>query len=123
MTMTPEIAQALVGHTPGPWRRSRMSNTAIEGSNGRGVCSTGGYSDNHSNGAYVDENIANADLVEAAPALRIAYLASEEENERLREELACTIVELIDHCGDGLDDHRQNRVSALRAATKIGGDA
>lgn len=56
-------------HTPGPWRLNKHAELAVENEVGRGVCSTGGYQDNFSDGAYFLENQANARLISAAPEL------------------------------------------------------
>ena len=49
-----------MAHTKEPWRIYKHSAAHVENENGRGVCSTGGYADNFSNGAFHDENEANA---------------------------------------------------------------
>ena len=87
--MTKEIAQALVGHTPGPWEyKDRFSYTLgmVEVSGPRmGVRGFTIATDVTPDQANVTR--ANARLIAAAPDLLTAYLASEEENERLREAL------------------------------------
>ena len=55
------------GHTPGPWRISKYSETAVQAKDGRGVASTGGFQS-----SVADENPtnqANARLIAAAPDL------------------------------------------------------
>ena len=87
--MTPEIALALVGHTPGPWEyKDRFSYTLgmVEVSGPRmGVRGFTIATDVTPDQANITR--ADARLIAAAPDLLIAYLASVEENERLREAL------------------------------------
>ena len=54
-----------MAHTKEPWRIYKHSAAHVENENGRGVCSTGGYADNFSNGAFHDENEANAHRIVA----------------------------------------------------------
>ena len=49
-------------------------------------------------------------------ALASALAAKDAEIERLREELACTIEEIIEHSGDDMGDSRSRRAAELRAA-------
>ena len=60
--------------TPGPWFIDRRSETHVKGQEDRSVCSTGGYASNmpHDRDTYVEENIANARLIAAAPDLLAA---------------------------------------------------
>ena len=58
-----------------------------------------------------------AALSQTDHAPEIAALRAE--IERLRDELACTYEELINHNGDDLNDNRSNRVSQLRAAVAL----
>jgi hypothetical protein len=60
--------KSLEGITPWPWFRNGRVNTLVENSNRRCVVSTGAYSDNVSDGAYILENEANAKFIEDAPA-------------------------------------------------------
>ena len=113
--MTPEIAQTLVGHTPGPWK-------AIVAGNGDGlneVIVDNGYN------PFISVAFAEGDdarLIAAAPALLTAYLASVEENERLREALT----EADNHFGpfaditiNGMHDPEDVRVvKVIRTALK-----
>lgn len=59
-------------HTPGPWEIDKRCDTsvfaALDGR--RGICSTGGYSNNMIDQEVLnDENAANARLIAAAPKL------------------------------------------------------
>lgn len=71
-------------HTPGPWSRSR--EYGVVASDGRGICSTGGYQNN-----YVDpeelqaESMANADLIASAPDLLAALRDVREELYEIRD--------------------------------------
>ena len=56
-------------HTPGPWRISKLTETAVEDGDGRGICSTGGYQQNFDTERVYQENRANARLIAAAPDL------------------------------------------------------
>ena len=88
-------------HTPGPWRIHRYAACVVEGEDGRTVATTGGYSDNTSDGAYVVENEANAHLIAAAPDL-LATLKS-------------TVIAL-EECADCLDSYRIGQLEAARSA-------
>jgi uncharacterized membrane protein YccC len=62
-------------HTKGPWRVSRLTETTVENSHGRGVCSTGGYQQNFDTERVYQENRANARLIAAAPDMYEALKA------------------------------------------------
>lgn len=55
-------------HTPGPWfPGDRYTPYNVHDGSGRGICSTGGYSDNTLDGdELIAENTANAHLIAAA---------------------------------------------------------
>lgn len=51
-------------HTPTPWRIDKRCSTLIVAAKDRGICSTGGYSDNSINSEdLLNENKANAELI------------------------------------------------------------
>ena len=79
--MTPEIAQALIGHTPGPWEWDKW-HSDLDPVWVMGMAQADGYIN------WISKcHVADARLIASAPDLLIAYLASVEENERLREAL------------------------------------
>jgi hypothetical protein len=75
------------GMTPGPYRISRHSKTAVVGASERLIASTSGHSTNMDNGEHHIENEANAAAIAAVPDLvaEVRELrAARDENERLR---------------------------------------
>ena len=71
------IERIPTGYTPGPWRINKRAGALVEGTHGRSVCSTGGYSDSLNFDAVFAENAANAALIALAPELATALTAAE----------------------------------------------
>lgn len=72
-------------HTPGPWAISPRVSTLVVAANDRGICTTGGYSNNQIDPEILfQENEANARLIASAPAMFEA-LKAREEAERAQE--------------------------------------
>lgn len=61
-------------HTKGIWKMNTFANGNVENENGRSIASCMGYSTNGGNGEHIEENIANAKLITAAPDLLNACL-------------------------------------------------
>jgi len=59
-------------HTPGPWRILTRAIGTVANESGRVVATCMGYTTNTDNGEHIQENIANATLIAAAPELLAA---------------------------------------------------
>ena len=83
MTTIKEYKAMIDGASEGHWFISRHSETGVTADNERGICSTGGYSDNtRDSGELAKENKSNAEFIAAsrniAPDLiRVIELAEE----------------------------------------------
>lgn len=56
-------------HTPGPWKINPRAKAMIMSESGRGIASAAVYSTNTDNGEHIEENLANAKLIAAAPEM------------------------------------------------------
>lgn len=56
-------------HTPGPWEINPRAKAMIMSESGRGIASAAVYSTNTGNGEHIEENLANAKLIAAAPEM------------------------------------------------------
>ena len=115
-----------MAHTKEPWRIYKHSAAHVENEIGRGVCSTGGYADNFSNGAFHDENEANARRIVAcvnalagynpdAVADVVAALESiaQGEEEVFDEDLGCLVT--VSMCEDEMQEIAREALARLRS--------
>lgn len=91
-------------HTPGPWRQVNRAEGNVDDESGRLVANCMGYSSNIGPGNVRAENIANAELIAAAPTLleENSLLKSDiqyvrEENELLKERCSVLLQALVDY--------------------------
>lgn len=122
MTMTPERARELTGHTPGPLTVSTVGLTndgqrQVTSDDGRVAlfdlqCNVPKGRRWNSDCAQRD---ANARLYAAASELRDAYLAMAEENERLRKELLCVMGYVTDAASGWLCYRGKSNISEIAA--------
>ena len=50
-------------HSPLPWKHNGWTETTIESRDGRGICSTGGYTDSKDSEGSWNENVANGKFI------------------------------------------------------------
>ena len=66
MVTLKELKELDANATSSPWEHSRHCETAIYAENDRGICSTGGYTDNRIDSCKLsEENLSNAQLISA----------------------------------------------------------
>ena len=107
-----DLRAILAAATPGPWTKPLHFATSVEDPTGRGICSTGGYSDNR--GGTYEANVSNADLITLAPDLAQAFLYRGADISRLIMHLADT--EALEMQHGAVVERQAAEIARLRAA-------